>query len=54
MNDSQITVLFAALAIVGTAGLLFRQQALGGKALATVLVSTTSLAAFLFLTLNGS
>ncbi len=53
MNDSQVTVIFAALAICGTAIALFRQNALSGKALAAVLLSTTGLAAFLFTTLTA-
>jgi hypothetical protein len=53
MNESQITLIFATLAICGTAIALFRQKALGVKALAAVMVSTTGVAAFLYITLNG-
>ena len=54
MNDSQITLVFAALAICGTAIALFRQKALSVKALAAVVTSTTGLAAFLYITLTSS
>jgi hypothetical protein len=53
MTDPQITVLFAALAICGTAIALFRQKALGGMPLAVILLSTTGLAAFLITTLTA-
>ncbi|MBC7905830.1 MAG: hypothetical protein H7Y60_03665 [Rhodospirillaceae bacterium] len=54
MNESQITLVLAVLAILATAGLLFRLGALGGKAMLTVFVSTTSLAGFLYWTLIPS
>lgn len=52
MTESQITLVFAVLAILVTAGLLFRQGALSGKAMLVVFVSTTSLATFLYMTLS--
>ena len=52
MNDSQITVLFAVLAILGTALGMFRQRALPGKALAAVIVSTLIIGGFIFVTLT--
>lgn len=52
MAESQITLILMILAIQATAGLLFRQGALAGKALLVVLLSTTSLGAFLYVTLT--
>jgi hypothetical protein len=52
MSDSQIAVTFGMVAILVTAGLLFRQQALGWKALIAVIVSTAIIGGFIFITLT--
>lgn len=52
MTESQIAVMFAVLAILTTAGALFRLGALSGKALAVVVLSTTGLGTFLVWTLS--
>lgn len=51
MSDTQTTLLFMTAAIVVTALALFRQRALGGKALAAALAATLFVASFLFMTL---
>lgn len=51
MKDSQVALMFAAIAIVVTAVAMFRQGAIGVKTLAAVSVSTIGLAAFLLITL---
>lgn len=52
MNDSQIAVAFGMVAILTTAGLLFRQQALGWKALIAVTLFTAIVGGFIFVTLT--
>lgn len=53
MTDAQITVLFMVAAITVTAFALYRNQALGRKALALVLASLGVVAGFIFLTLGN-
>lgn len=53
MRDSQITVLFMAAGIAVTAFALYRNKALGRKALALVLASLGVVAGFIFLTLGN-
>ncbi|CAA7625301.1 hypothetical protein [Magnetospirillum sp. UT-4] len=52
MSESRIVLVFAVAAILVTALMLFRNRALGGKALAAVLVSTLAVGGFLFATLG--
>lgn len=51
MNESQIALSFAAIAIVVMAVAMFRQGALGIKGLAGVGIATIGLAAFMLITL---
>ena len=51
MNDAQVTLLFMVAALVFTALALWRNKALGARALALVLVGTATAASFIFATL---
>lgn len=52
MTQSQITLAFMVLAILATAILLFRQGALGAKAMSIVFTVTLGLGGWLFWTLT--
>lgn len=51
MNEAQITLIFMVGAIAVTAIALKRNKALGSRALLLVLLSTTVVASFMFMTL---
>jgi|AGTN01.1.fsa_nt_gi hypothetical protein len=53
MTDKQLGLLLIAPLIIGTGILLWRQGALGFKALLLAIMSTLVVASFLFFTLEG-